>query len=50
MLNYCVDSYMCGFFVWLFFFLNSTLDKQTSYANVGRNKGQNKGKRQIISL
>lgn len=52
MLNYCVDSYMCGFFCLflIFFFLISTLEKQASYANVDRNKGRNKGKRHIISL
>lgn len=44
MLNYCVDSYMHGFFVWLFFLKNSTLEKQTSYANVGRTRAGTKEK------
>lgn len=43
MLNYFVDSYA-------FFFLILTLEKQSSYVNVNRNKGREQRKKQVVCL
>lgn len=44
MLNYFVDSYAFVFFLIL------TLEKQSSYVNVNRNKGREQRKKQVVCL